>query len=99
MPHDLNGNLIKIGDYVRTRPYNHPGEPLVVGRVKSWNSIEPGQDCSGQIVWAGLGGIEVDYFGAGESLLVCRGDGTIPDIADVLELNENSGEVLEVSTS
>lgn len=89
MPHDCKGRWIEVGDFVKAAPYNyaerrHPkqenesvGKALpVVGRVVT---MREGQTCSGDFAWvAPFHGLRVDAFGAGESELVLKHDGSEP---------------------
>ena len=83
MPHDCEGRKIDTGDVVKTRPYNkYPSEPdrKVVGTVIDMHSTE--QVCTGQIQFLVHGGPAIDYcsdyFGAGESELILKADGSEP---------------------
>ncbi len=75
MPHDKNGQLIEIGDFIKTTPYNQHGPRPVVGRVAE---LKEEAACSGKVVWPAIGELKADYFGAAESELVLKCDGTDP---------------------
>ena len=94
MPHDKNGKLIEVGDTIITRPYNqhnyNKGEDrLFVGTVVDIHSQE--QSCTGQIDFTtpnvdykggedeGRFTDQRDYFGAEESVLLQKADGTIDE--------------------
>ena len=80
MPHDINGNKIDLGDVIITKPYNQgKGEPRkYVGVVVE---MEEAQSCTGQVIYQKpFEGNVKDYFGADESLLVMKYDGSEPKI-------------------
>ena len=75
MPHDRKGRLIEVGDFVKAKPYNYSKVP-VVGRV---TEMREGQTCSGQIQWvAPFHGVRDDVFGADESEVILKADGSDP---------------------
>lgn len=75
MPHDMHGNRIEVGDIVKAKPYNQKPIRYVVGPVVE---VVEAQSCSGQIMWFGIGEVKKDYFGADESEIVLKADGSIP---------------------
>jgi len=81
MPHDSKGRKIEFGDWVKAPPYNYAEKRSndknhpVVGRVVQ---MREGQTCSGDMVWQSLEGLRRDAFGADESEIVLKADGTEP---------------------
>lgn len=76
MPHDLKGRKIDLGDVIITNPYNQGKGPnrKYVGVVVE---MEEAQSCTGQVVYQKpFEGNVKDYFGADESLLIMKADGT-----------------------
>jgi len=86
MPHDCKGRKIDLGDVIIARPYNQgKGEPRdYVGVVVDMHSAE--QSCTGQMSFQkkseAIGNnsmkMDLDYFGAEDSTLVMKADGTLP---------------------
>lgn len=75
MPHDKQGRLIQVGDFIKARPYNYNGGKSVVGVVVR---MREGQSCSGDFCWPITGGVQTDAFGADEAELVLKSDGSEP---------------------
>lgn len=80
MPHDAQGRKISIGDTIKTKPLNFPGE-FVYGRVVKMQS-PTSQVCTGEVRFIGLGQLEQDYFNAADSLLIVMADGSEPEIGE-----------------
>ena len=91
MPHDRKGRTIEFGDWIKAPPYNYAEyreapEPTntvgkarpVVGRVVQ---MREGQACSGDFIWQSLEGLRRDYFGADESEIVLKANGSEPQEA------------------
>ena len=78
MPHDIKGRKIDLGDVIRTSPYNQgKGEPReYIGVVVE---MEEAQTCTGQVVYQKVfeGNVK-DYFGADQSELILKADGSLP---------------------
>jgi hypothetical protein len=75
MPHDKHGREIQVGDFVKAKPYNYSKVP-VVGRVVE---MRTGQTCSGEFAWLSpWDGVRKDAFGADESELIVKADGSDP---------------------
>ena len=81
MPHDNKGRKIEFGDWIKARPYNFAEKKIgdknapVVGRVVQ---MREGQTCSGDMIWNSLDGVRKDSFGADESEIVLKADGSEP---------------------
>jgi len=90
MPHDAKGRLIEVGDVIKTIPSNPGCDPVCenreyIGTVVDIHSAE--QSCTGQFAFmvpskndsADFGmDLKVDYFSAGEAIIVLHHDGTLP---------------------
>lgn len=83
MPHDIKGRLIQLGDVIKVKPVNTP--KTVIGVVASMTDNE---FCTGQVRWIGLGKLDEDYFGAQESELILKADGTEVDAKEKESLQE-----------
>lgn len=78
MPHDKNGSHLEEGDFILTKPYDHPVQ--VIGRIATLNDA---QRCSGQITWPGIGGMVEDRFHAEEATLYLKSNGITPTLLAV----------------
>lgn len=79
MPHDIKGRKIDLGDVILTRPYNQGKgkDRQYIGVVVE---MEATQNCTGQIVYQKpFESNQKDYFGADESELVLKADGSKPE--------------------
>ena len=88
MPHDTKGRLIEVGDVVESRPYNQENgeDRRYVGPVVDIHN--DAQSCTGQMKYFYLGKGKKsdtkvwrhnqDYFGADESTLIMKADGSLP---------------------
>lgn len=77
MPHDIRTREIEVGDTILTKPYNQSNKEneSYVGKVIKIRVSE--QECTGQILYFDKDNqVKTDYFGANDSLLLHKGDGS-----------------------
>lgn len=77
MPHDRNGRLLEIGDYVKVKPYNASSVP-VIGRITRL-IVNESRTCDASVAFiTPFEGVRTDYCGTVEMDLVLKADGSDP---------------------
>jgi len=77
MPHDCKGRKIDLGDVIKVEAMNTKPLRKVVGTVVE---MKEDQFCTGQVRFQEMGGLNKDYFNAGESELILKADGSEPPV-------------------